>query len=165
MLPGAVASAGRATARGAVLAMLEQEDVTRIRVAWHVEDAALRIVVRDNGKGDLVPDALQVHRLGERLATLNGSLHVDAVPGWGTTITSEAPLSSPTVPDPNPLHGLNPREREVLEHLTRGRRNRKIAEDLHISEHTVKFHVGNILGKLGVPTRGEAAAVARDAGL
>jgi DNA-binding NarL/FixJ family response regulator len=52
----------------------------------------------------------------------------------------------------------------VLKHLTRGRRNRQIAEDLHISEHTVKFHVENILDKLDVRSRGEAAAVARDAG-
>ncbi|MCZ4096464.1 MULTISPECIES: LuxR C-terminal-related transcriptional regulator [Streptomyces] len=49
-------------------------------------------------------------------------------------------------------------------HLVRGHRNRAIAEDLHISESTVKFHVANILNKLDVDTRGEAAALARSGG-
>ena len=47
----------------------------------------------------------------------------------------------------------------------RGRRNRQVSETLGISENTVKFHVANVLSKLGVSSRGEAAAIARDAGL
>ena len=53
----------------------------------------------------------------------------------------------------------------MLRELARGRRNRQIAEDLGISPNTVKFHVANVLAKLGVASRGEAAVVARDAGL
>ncbi|NUR89040.1 MAG: response regulator transcription factor, partial [Nonomuraea sp.] len=49
-----------------------------------------------------------------------------------------------------------------LDQLARGSRNRAIAERLGISENTVKFHVANIFGKLGVSSRGEAAAVARE---
>lgn len=58
----------------------------------------------------------------------------------------------------DPLAALGARELEVLGELARGRRNRDIAERLHISESTVKFHVANILAKLGVGSRGEAAA-------
>ncbi|XUL99513.1 response regulator transcription factor [Streptomyces venezuelae ATCC 10712] len=47
----------------------------------------------------------------------------------------------------------------MLRHLALGHRNRRIAEQLHISESTVKFHVANILNKLGVDSRGEAAAL------
>jgi predicted ATPase/DNA-binding CsgD family transcriptional regulator len=54
--------------------------------------------------------------------------------------------------------GLTRREREVLALLAHGRSDRKIAEALFISPKTVGVHVGNILGKLGVPSR--AAAVA-----
>ncbi|MGP3919268.1 response regulator transcription factor [Nonomuraea sp. 10N515B] len=69
------------------------------------------------------------------------------------------------MPRPGPLDALNPREREVLQQLALGRRNRQIAEHLHISEHTVKFHVANILEKLEVGSRTEAAAVAHTMGL
>jgi DNA-binding NarL/FixJ family response regulator len=51
----------------------------------------------------------------------------------------------------------------VLAELARGLRNRQITERLHVTEHTVKFHLGHILSKLGVDSRGEAAAMGRAA--
>jgi DNA-binding CsgD family transcriptional regulator/tetratricopeptide (TPR) repeat protein len=56
--------------------------------------------------------------------------------------------------------GLTPREREVLALVADGRTNRQIAEALFISDKTASVHVSNILAKLGVANRGEAAAVA-----
>ncbi|NUT09599.1 MAG: AAA family ATPase [Nonomuraea sp.] len=55
---------------------------------------------------------------------------------------------------------LTPRELEVLRLVTQGRTNRDIAAELFISAKTVSVHVSNILAKLGVTTRGEAAAAA-----
>lgn len=55
---------------------------------------------------------------------------------------------------------LTPREREVLRLLTRGLNNPEIAAALYLSPHTVRTHVGNILRKLGVHSRGEAARAA-----
>ena len=60
---------------------------------------------------------------------------------------------------------LTPREREVLEFLVEGESNKVIAYRLHISEHTVKFHVASIFGKLGVNTRTEAVTQALRRGL
>jgi two-component system, NarL family, response regulator YdfI len=51
---------------------------------------------------------------------------------------------------------LTAREREVLEWLAEGLSNRAIADRLDISEHTVKFHVASVYGKLGVSTRTQA---------
>jgi DNA-binding CsgD family transcriptional regulator/tetratricopeptide (TPR) repeat protein len=56
--------------------------------------------------------------------------------------------------------GLTPREREVLALVADGCTNRQIAEALFISDKTASVHVSNILAKLGVSNRGEAAAVA-----
>jgi len=53
---------------------------------------------------------------------------------------------------------LSAREREVLDHVARGARNKQIAAALTISEFTVKRHVQNILHKLDLPTRRAAAA-------
>ena len=62
-------------------------------------------------------------------------------------------------------HGLTAREREVLALLVEGHTNKRIAEQLFISESTAGVHVGNILGKLGVSSRTEAATVAARLGL
>ena len=61
--------------------------------------------------------------------------------------------------------GLTPREREVLALVAFGRTNRQIAAELFISENTAGVHVSNILGKLDVKGRGEAAALAYRLGL
>ncbi|MBN6051985.1 AAA family ATPase [Nonomuraea sp. RK-328] len=59
-----------------------------------------------------------------------------------------------------PPLGLTARELEVLRLVTAGRSNREIAGELVIAVKTVSVHVSNILGKLGVASRGEAAATA-----
>jgi DNA-binding NarL/FixJ family response regulator len=60
---------------------------------------------------------------------------------------------------------LTPREREVLQMLASGLANKEIAARLSISDHTVKFHVASILGKLGAATRTEAVALGIRRGL
>jgi DNA-binding NarL/FixJ family response regulator len=64
-----------------------------------------------------------------------------------------------------PLDRLTPREREVLELVGRGFPNKRIAQELRLSEKTVKTHVGHVLAKLGVTDRTQAAVVAVRAGL
>jgi DNA-binding CsgD family transcriptional regulator len=61
--------------------------------------------------------------------------------------------------------GLSERELEVLALVAQGRTNRQIADELFITEKTAGHHVSNILGKLGVANRLEAAAIAHRAGL
>jgi DNA-binding NarL/FixJ family response regulator len=62
--------------------------------------------------------------------------------------------------DVAPLSELTRRELEVLEHIASGRTNREIGARLSISEDTVKAHLKNIFGKLGVSDRAQAMAVA-----
>jgi NarL family two-component system response regulator YdfI len=60
---------------------------------------------------------------------------------------------------------LTPREFEILEAITRGRRNKDIGADLGITERTVKEHVSSIYAKLGVASRAAAVATAINEGL
>ncbi|MGW3148645.1 helix-turn-helix transcriptional regulator [Streptomyces sp. NPDC001177] len=76
-----------------------------------------------------------------------------------------APRQAPAPADPVEALGLTSRERDVLRLVSAGRTNRQIAEELFISPKTASVHVSNILGKLGVSGRGEAAAVAHRLGL
>jgi NarL family two-component system response regulator YdfI len=73
-----------------------------------------------------------------------------------------APASRPLAELAEPL---TRREREVLQMLASGAANKEIAAQLAISEHTVKFHIASILGKLGAESRTEAVALGIRRGL
>ncbi|MFC7185095.1 LuxR C-terminal-related transcriptional regulator, partial [Kitasatospora paranensis] len=75
-------------------------------------------------------------------------------------LAEDAPRQRPALPAPEQALGLTPRELDVLQLLTLGRTNRQVAQELYISPKTASVHVSNILAKLGVAGRGEAAAVA-----
>lgn len=55
---------------------------------------------------------------------------------------------------------LTKREQEVLREIAKGRSNKEIAAELHITEQTVKTHVSNVLAKLEVDDRTQAALYA-----
>jgi DNA-binding NarL/FixJ family response regulator len=71
----------------------------------------------------------------------------------------------PSAPLDELLEPLTRREREVLQMLAAGLANKEIAARLSISDHTVKFHVASILGKLGASTRTEAVSAGIRRGL
>jgi DNA-binding CsgD family transcriptional regulator len=85
-----------------------------------------------------------------------------------TRLSLEEPQTGAvTAPPEDPLDrfGLTEREREILALLAAGRSNPQIAEALFISPKTASVHVSNILAKLGVASRMEAAAVAHRLGV
>jgi DNA-binding NarL/FixJ family response regulator len=116
------------------------------------------------GSRDQAVDALRgaheiTHRLGANpmsaeLAVVARKLHVRLGGSRASAPTTDASA-----------FGLTPREREVLEQLTAGKTNKQIAEALFISASTAGVHVSNILSKLGVATRTEAASMALSQGL
>jgi DNA-binding NarL/FixJ family response regulator len=77
------------------------------------------------------------------------------------SIPTLRPPQSETVPElgESLVEHLTPREIEVLQLLSAGLGNKEIAARLNISEHTAKFHVASIMGKLGAATRTEAVTL------
>ena len=74
-------------------------------------------------------------------------------------------IASKLLDSVNNPDALTARQKEVLHLLATGLLNKEIADQLNISERTVKFHVSEILGKLGAGNRTEAAAIAMQKGL
>ncbi|HEY0717565.1 MAG TPA: response regulator transcription factor, partial [Streptosporangiaceae bacterium] len=83
-------------------------------------------------------------------------------PAAGGSATGSGPVAAGGAADGSgaALSALTTREREVLRLIAAGRSNREIGAELFISAKTASVHVSNILGKLGVASRTEAAAIA-----
>ncbi|MFF2109192.1 helix-turn-helix transcriptional regulator [Rhodococcus koreensis] len=164
-LPGEIAHAARAMVRTIVLAFGAQPVLARLRVAWDCDGDNVLLEVRDQGSGAIDGSAL-TRQLAGRLHTLRGRVDIESIAGWGSRVSLVIPLDPPAArPDEHLLSTLNPRELEVLAHLTVGKRNKAIASELGISESTVKFHVASVLQKLDVTNRGEAGAIGIRAGI
>jgi DNA-binding CsgD family transcriptional regulator len=104
--------------------------------------------------------------IAERLGARPLAREINALATRGRLdLSPDAVQTEPEAIDPFAEFGLTAREREVLGLVALGRTNRQIADELFITENTAGVHVSNILGKLGVPSRGEAAAVAYRLGL
>ena len=79
---------------------------------------------------------------------------IDSIPALRPPTSEHAPeLGEPLI------EHLTPREIEVLQLLSAGLGNKEIGSRLNISEHTAKFHVASIMGKLGAATRTEAVTL------
>jgi DNA-binding NarL/FixJ family response regulator len=127
--PSAVALVGHAR-RADILRILQSGVRGVLLRDSHPEEIADALAAAHSGLAVLSPEIL------DALAPTAGESHGD----------EETPIGEP----------LTPREIEVLALLADGFANREIARRMHISEHTVKFHVSSILGKLGAATRTEA---------
>jgi two-component system nitrate/nitrite response regulator NarL len=134
-----------AQARGvAVLAVLRDAAQAAVAASARVRG----VVARDVAAPRLVA---AVHAVAEGLMVLDGAAAEALLVRRGET----EPLLEP----------LTAREQEVLQLVAEGLSNKLIAARLGISEHTAKFHVNSILGKLGAQTRAEAVATAARMGL
>ena len=149
-----------------------------VRVGHEEHHAALRSALIAAGAGPveqlqaLVRAHVRMHAEYPLLATVaNAEMHVLSpelvAPARVLRAQSEALFGAPrpTRPAVDLSEPLSPREMQVLRMLAEGLGNKEIAWQLGISDHTVKFHVASILGKLHASTRTEAVALGIRQGL
>lgn len=161
-LPGPVAREARAIARTAVLALLDGAEAGRARIGWDCDGRNLLVEIRDDGAGAVAAHDDSMRPIAERVVALDGSLDVEATPGWGTTLRIAIPLDPPTAAlTATGAEDLTARETDVLRLLATGISNQRIGEQLGITANTVKYHVANLLRKYGARTRTELASIAR----
>jgi two-component system, NarL family, response regulator LiaR len=116
-----------------------------------IKAGALGYILKDSGPAELVQAIHQVYRGQPSLE-----------PSVALKMLQELSHSPERPPTPDPL---SEREMEVLRLLAQGKSNREIAEQLVITELTVRTHVSNILGKLHLASRTQAALYALKEGL
>jgi DNA-binding CsgD family transcriptional regulator len=112
---------------------------------------------RGLGEAWSICSQLGARPLREAIEALARAARLELPVGRSEAAATSVPSGHPAVAD---RFRLTAREREVLELLAAGYTNRRIAEALYISQNTAGVHVSNIIGKLGVTNRVEAAAVA-----
>jgi DNA-binding NarL/FixJ family response regulator len=150
---------------------LDGVETTRRLREEHLDCAVIVLTTFDDD--ELVFDGLRAGAIGYLLKDAPSEKLGDAVrsasrgesflqPSVAAKVVAEfarlkkKPTASPLI------EPLSEREREVLRLITDGRSNREIAETLCLAEGTVKNHITNILGKLGVRDRTQAALLARE---
>jgi NarL family two-component system response regulator LiaR len=113
---------------------------------------------------DLVQGVLKAGAISYLLKNVTADELADAIRGAHAGRSTLAPEAAQVLvkaaTEPTQNEGLTSRELEVLRLMVHGDSNPDIAEKLFVSRSTVKFHVSNILMKLGTATRTEAVAVA-----
>lgn len=144
----------RSTGRSKVLVLTSRDD-----------DEALYLSLRARASGFLLKDVKEEDLVNALYAVASGDAVIS--PRMTKRLIERFDIAPPKGLNggADVLGSLSERENEVLGGLVRGWSNKRIAEELHVALATIKTHVSNVLAKLGVRTRVEAALLAREAGV
>ncbi|MBN9501848.1 MAG: hypothetical protein BGO01_09785 [Armatimonadetes bacterium 55-13] len=125
----------------------------------YLEEGVVREVLRAGALGFMLKDVSRSELLSAIRATAEGKsvLHPDAQQQLVTEVIAKE--------EPKPIDDLTAREVDILKLIAAGRSNKEIANELTLTEGTVKGYVSNILAKLGVQDRTQAALLAVREGL
>ena len=132
-------------------------DVEVVAVTSFVEEAKIRAALEAGATGYLLKDADAADVAAAIRSAQAGEVHLDPAAAKALTASLRAPRSA--------ADQLTPREREVLVLLATGGTNREIGKHLGVAERTARTHVSNILAKLGLASRTQAAMWAVKEGL
>lgn len=129
-------------------------------------DSHARIIIVSNYEGsEDIYRGLQAGAVGYLLKDTQGDELVNAIRTVHKGKRYMPPSVGARLSERLPLSDLTPRELEVLREIVRGSSNKEIAATLNIADKTVRIHVSNILSKMGVHDRTQAAIAALQRGL
>jgi DNA-binding NarL/FixJ family response regulator len=135
------------------IARIKQSDpgIEIIAVTSFIEEEKVTTALEAGASGYLLKDADAEEVAAAIRAAHAGEVHLDAA------VARLLAQRMRTRREPEPVEPLTPREKEVLAQLGKGASNKEIAYELSITERTARTHVSNILGKLGLASRTQAA--------
>lgn len=129
-----------------------------VAVTSFVEEGRIRAVLEAGATGYLLKHADAADVVDAIRAAMAGQVRLDPAAAAALAASFRAPSS-------NAVDALTPRERDVVVLVARGRTNREIGKELGVTERTARTHVSNILAKLGLASRTQAAMWAVREGL
>lgn len=151
------------------LALDQDEDLSGLWRLQQAAPAAAVLALADSGAHGRMVAALQAGARGCLAKTVGGAELAEAVLDLAAGETIVPPATTAALlgrlRGEAPAVSLSPREADVLRGVAAGQTNKAIALKLGISEHTVKFHLGGAMTKLGAASRAEAVASALRLGL
>ena len=152
-------------ATGRIKARLPEVEV--IALTSFIEEARVVAAIEAGASGFLLKDAEADELAAAIRAAAAGEVHLDpAIAGIvARRMRDGGRASGAGNGGPAGIGALTTRERDVLARVARGLPNRQIADDLGITERTARTHVSNILAKLGLASRTQAALLAVQHGL
>lgn len=143
----------------------EMPDVRIVIVTVADDDEHLFEAIKSGAEGYLLKDMHEDELERTLDAVVAGEPALS--PGLARRVLDEFARMARSEPErpPEPEQALTTREGEVLRHVAAGSTNREVGQALHLSEHTVNFHMKNILQKLHMRNRAQAVAYAIRTGL
>jgi DNA-binding NarL/FixJ family response regulator/class 3 adenylate cyclase len=126
-------------------------EIEIVAVTSFIEEEKVTSALEAGASGYLLKDA-EAEEVAQAIrAAFNGEVHLD--PAVSRLLAQRLRQRK----EPEPVEPLTAREKEVLSQLAKGAANKEIAYELGITERTARTHVSNILGKLGLASRTQAA--------
>jgi DNA-binding NarL/FixJ family response regulator/class 3 adenylate cyclase len=126
-------------------------EIEIVAVTSFIEEEKVTSALEAGASGYLLKDA-EAEEVAQAIrAAYGGEVHLD--PAVSRLLAQRLRQRK----EPEPVEPLTAREKEVLAHLAKGAANKEIAYSLGITERTARTHVSNILGKLGLASRTQAA--------
>lgn len=125
-----------------------------------------KVLMVSSQEGDeVIHRALKAGALGYIFKSASAAEVVGAIRGAHIGETAISPDVAKRLAARDDLQSLSDREATILKHVARGQSNQNIANVLHISPHTVKNHLSNIMNKLEASDRAHAVSVALQRGI
>lgn len=134
----------------------ESPEVEVVAMTSFIEEEKVTAALEAGATGYLLKDAGADEVASAIRAAVAGEMHLDP------QVTRLLAQRMRAKPAPDPVEPLTDRERDVLRLVAKGMSNKEIAHDLGIAEGTARTYVSNILGKLGLASRTQAALYAVD---
>lgn len=157
-VPHRVAESARSCVRAALMAQIDSQHARRARVQWDCDGSNLLVDIHDDGVGTTRREDDLYRPIAQKVEEVHGQWSFSATQGWGAYLHMRFPLDLIPRHLKDPIDQLPARQQQIHRLIAAGRTNAEIAQELGISVHTVKYHIGRMMRQQQVTRRPQLVA-------